>query len=128
MPDLAPATGADGSVPPRFVVEQPLLAGNDTRVASTRALKLFGQLPNPFRPTHAFDLCPCVLDQLAGVWHDPARFATVIAALLNGELRPTLHPEVAAELTMLRTYYSQQRMLASAWASARAGSAGPWSL
>lgn len=127
MPDLALATGADGSVTKRHVVEQPLLTGNGTQAASTRAIKLFGQLPDPFRPTQTFHLCPCVLDELAGVWHDSARFAAVIAARLNGELRPTLHPEVAAELTMLQTYYARQRMLASAWASARAGSAGPLS-
>lgn len=127
MSNLAQAVGAD-SVPQHFIGEQPNFADSIAPVASTRVLKLFGQVPDPFRPSQTLCLQPSLLNELAEFWHDPIRFAATIGALLNGEARAKLHPEVAAELARLQTYYVRQRMLASAWASARAGSAGPWSI
>ena len=99
----------------------PKLARDCTQTASVSVLKLFGQLPDPFRPNRTLFLQPFLLEGLTEVWHDPTRFTTVIADLLSSKAQVELHPEIAVELALLQTYYARQRTLASAWASARSG-------
>jgi hypothetical protein len=87
---------------------------NDDSAASTGkidlspdAVKLMSLLGATARPTRLQALFPHVLNRLAGVWHQPARFEPEMEELLlsTRDNRAGFPLEIVAELTALREYY-----------------------
>lgn len=77
------------------------------RPVSPRALRLVEMLPRGFRLYETRLNFPHVVEQLAGTWHDPRRFAAVIDELTLAD-RPNrvgFPFEVLNELTNLRDHY-----------------------
>ena len=74
---------------------------------SPDAVKLMSLLGPAARPTRLQALFPHVLNRLAAVWHQPARFEREIEELLlsTRDNRAGFPLEIVAELTALREYY-----------------------
>ena len=74
---------------------------------SPDAVKLMSLLGRTARPTRLQALFPHVLNRLAAVWHQPARFEREMEELLlnTRDNRAGFPLEIVAELTAVREYY-----------------------
>lgn len=96
LPPEPPAKAATAAPPPAI-----------RRPVSPRALRLVEMLPRGFRLYETRLNHPHVVEQLAEVWHDPRRFATVIDELTLADRpnRAGFPFQVLNELTNLRDHY-----------------------